>query len=106
MLMTSTMETNLTAKILKQGHGHHNLLKFFLTSITDTQTLLLNAILVLKLICNRVIVKLKAYLHSVATRYSKVAVSTHYGVVESLLSFCSCKLQYSCHSYKLRIYYI
>ena len=34
MLITLTTETNLMAKILKQGHGHHNLLKYFLTSTT------------------------------------------------------------------------
>ena len=39
MLTISTIETNLSAKILKQGHGHHNLLKYFLTSTSDTQTM-------------------------------------------------------------------
>ena len=38
MLMTSTAETFLTAKLFKQGYRYHKIRKAFLNSTTDTQS--------------------------------------------------------------------
>ena len=48
MLMTSTTETFLTAKLFKQGYKYHKFEKHFLNSSTAIQSLLLNITLVLK----------------------------------------------------------